>query len=184
MAAFHLDKLVEAGLLRTEYRRLSGRTGRGAGRPAKLYRRSRRRFDVTIPQRDPELLARLLAESIADSTGGPSLEAAQRYGHLVGVRARRRLAEADHEGRARCVEDVMADIGFEPVTTQADIRARNCPFEPLSRDYPAVVCQAAIAIVDGVIKGVGADSLSVSRQPGAEWCCVLVTRDVASTGAI
>lgn len=68
MAAFHLDRLVEAGLLRAEYRRLSGRTGRGAGRPAKLYRRSRRRFDVMIPSRDPELLARLLAESIGAST--------------------------------------------------------------------------------------------------------------------
>src|SRR3990170_8987534 len=71
MAAFHLDKLVDLGLLRTEFRRLSGRTGRGAGRPAKLYRRSRRDFSVTLPKRDHELLARLLSERAAVSVGVP-----------------------------------------------------------------------------------------------------------------
>src|ERR671917_43859 len=39
VAAFHLDRLAEQGLLVVEYRRPPGRTGPGAGRPAKLYRR-------------------------------------------------------------------------------------------------------------------------------------------------
>src|SRR3989442_11102264 len=38
LAAFHLDKLAELGLLETSYRRLTRRRGPGAGRPAKLYR--------------------------------------------------------------------------------------------------------------------------------------------------
>src|SRR5689334_18516051 len=40
IARFHLEKLVDEGLLDTEYRRLTGRAGPGAGRPAKLYRRT------------------------------------------------------------------------------------------------------------------------------------------------
>lgn len=39
-AKFHLDKLEDDGLLEAEYRRPPGRGGRGAGRPAKLCRRS------------------------------------------------------------------------------------------------------------------------------------------------
>src|SRR3954465_4235620 len=38
-AAFHLDRLVADGLLDVHYERRTGRTGPGAGRPAKLYRR-------------------------------------------------------------------------------------------------------------------------------------------------
>lgn len=78
----------------------------------------------------------------------------------------------------------MAAIGFEPVTTQADTRARNCPFEPLSRAYPTVVCQTAIAILEGVINGVGADTMTVSRRPRPDWCCVVVTREAPTSGAI
>src|SRR5438132_924455 len=60
LAAFHLDRLVDVGLLRAEYRRLGGRTGPGAGRTSKLYRRSRHQVQVSLPHRDHELLARLL----------------------------------------------------------------------------------------------------------------------------
>src|SRR6058998_2069336 len=60
LAAFHLDKLVEAGLLEVSFRRLSGRSGPGAGRPSKLYRRSPQQIDMTLPARRYELAARLL----------------------------------------------------------------------------------------------------------------------------
>ena len=50
-ANFHLDKLVDEGLLEAEFRRLSGKTGPGAGRPAKLYRRSAREWSVSLPPR-------------------------------------------------------------------------------------------------------------------------------------
>lgn len=36
LAAFHLGKLVDAGLLEVAHRRLTGRSGPGAGRPAKV----------------------------------------------------------------------------------------------------------------------------------------------------
>lgn len=78
MAAFHLDKLEQAGLLRARFRRLSGRTGRGAGRPSKLYRRSHREFAVTIPERKHELLARWLSEAASET--GDSFSGASRLG--------------------------------------------------------------------------------------------------------
>src|SRR5262245_41735059 len=75
LAAFHLDKLADAGLLEVSYRRLSGRTGPGAGRPSKLYRRSALQVDVTVPARRYELAARLLAQATAE--GGPGAGAAR-----------------------------------------------------------------------------------------------------------
>jgi predicted ArsR family transcriptional regulator len=178
MAAFHLDRLVEAGLLRAEYRRLSGRTGRGAGRPAKLYRRSRRRFDVTVPQRDHELLARLLAESLSrGAASSPAQEVAADYGHSLGIRAGRRTpSRAQPEQLARCVADVMTDLGFEPTPTDAGhVRARNCPFDPISRQLPSVVCHTAVALLGGVVDGVGARDLEVTRRERPTWCCVVLT---------
>jgi predicted ArsR family transcriptional regulator len=178
MAAFHLDKLVGLGLLRTEYRRLSGRTGRGAGRPAKLYRRSRRVFAMTLPERNHELLARLLAEKAAPAAGDRSSDRpAHRYGRSLGARARRQVPiTATPERLARCVGDVLEELGFEPVAAGGgDLVARNCPFDPLSRQYPAVVCQTAIEMVGGVIDGVGAGPLEVTRREAPDRCCVFVT---------
>src|SRR5689334_24553112 len=75
-AKFHLDKLVEEGLLDTEFRRLSGRRGPGAGRPTKLYRRSVREVAVTLPQRHYDLAGQILAGAVeaAARDGVPVLE--------------------------------------------------------------------------------------------------------------
>src|SRR5262245_40865761 len=72
LVAFHLDKLVEAGLLEATFRRLSGRSGPGAGRPSKLYRRASSRFEVSVPPRRYELAAHVLAQALAGtkSEGG------------------------------------------------------------------------------------------------------------------
>src|SRR3712207_9230358 len=45
--SFHLDRLLTEGLLTVDYQRLGGRTGPGAGRPSKLYRRAEREFSVS-----------------------------------------------------------------------------------------------------------------------------------------
>jgi predicted ArsR family transcriptional regulator len=182
MAAFHLDRLVESGLLRANYRRLSGRTGRGAGRPSKLYGRSRRRFDVTVPAREHELLARLLAESFAAAADPPAPEAmADEFGRLLGARARRRMSTpAAPEESAQCVQDVMAELGFEPARMgTAELRARNCPFDPVSRQYPDVVCHTAIALLGGVVDAVGAD-LRVARDERPPFCCVTLSSEKGS----
>src|SRR5512144_564605 len=63
LAAFHLDKLVEADLLQASFRRLGGRKGPGAGRPSKLYRRSSAQLDVSLPRRSYELAGHILTQA-------------------------------------------------------------------------------------------------------------------------
>lgn len=184
LAAFHLDRLVEAGLLTTEYRRLTGRTGRGAGRPAKLYRRSRRPFIVSLPPREPELLAGLLATSMpAGNPAAGSLDAAREFGRSLGARARKRVRPRPTPAPlASCVEDVLKTIGFEPYRTgHGEIRLRNCPFDPLSRRFTGVVCNAGVALARGIVEGVGAAEVRVSRDERPDQCCVVLV-DGRSTG--
>src|SRR5579859_2622828 len=106
LAVYHLDKLVESGLLTASYQRPGGRTGPGAGRPAKLYARSDREFAVTVPPREYELAARLLVQAVeADSSGRSRavlLEAARQLGA--------ELAGAEAAG----LEATLAGHGYEP----------------------------------------------------------------------
>ena len=184
LAAFHLDKLVEVGVLKPEYRRLSGRTGPGAGRTSKLYRRSRNQFAVSLPHRDHELLARLLAASIDSSAedaaaaeDSPIAEPARAYGRSLGRRARKRLR--GDPGSARmldCVEAVLESLGFEPYrASPSEVRLRNCPFDPLSRLYTPLVCGMVQAIITGITQGLGATELRVDRQEQPDRCCGLIT---------
>lgn len=176
LAAFHLDKLVEAGLLRTEYRRLSGRTGPGAGRTSKLYRRSRHQFEVSLPRRNHEVLARLLTESIRSTvTGAPDLGPAHDFGQSLGVRAGRHVRR-DADGLLRCIEDILKSLGFDPYRpSSGEVRLRNCPFDPLSRTYEPIVCGIGAAIVTGVVKGVGGEMLRVDRDHRPDRCCGVIS---------
>ena len=178
LAAFHLDKLVELGLLTAEYRRLSGRTGPGAGRTSKLYRRSSNQLSVSIPRRDHELLARLMAASFDSSEHySPAAEPAREYGVSLGQRARRRLR--GDPGPARlldCVEGVLERLGFAPYrASRSEVRLRNCPFDPLSRVYTPLVCGVAQSVIAGVTEGVGATQLRVRRQEQPDRCCGVIT---------
>lgn len=178
LAAFHLDKLVRAGLLKTEYRRLSGRSGPGAGRTSKLYRRSRRQFGMSLPHRNHQLLARLLVESRGSGFGmSNDAEPARRFGRLLGTRARRRIrGHAEEDQLLECVEEVLARLGFDPYrVTSGEVRVRNCPFDPLSRRFTTVVCGIAQAVVTGIAQGVGADELRVGRDEQPDECCVVLS---------
>ena len=120
VAAFHLDKLVDEGLLAATYRRIGGRTGPGAGRPSKLYGRGPRTFDVTVPPRRYELAARMLAGAIR--AGSPVAKAASRsaraYGAALGADARKRAG-------SRRYRSGSARIAFSSVirASKAAIRA-------------------------------------------------------------
>jgi predicted ArsR family transcriptional regulator len=178
LAAFHLEKLVKVGLLTAEYRRLSGRTGQGAGRTSKLYRRSRHQFEMSLPHRNYELLARLLAQSLSSAPGtSPGVTAGHEYGRSLGVRAHRRMrGRPGPERLFGCVENVLESLGFDPYrTSSSELRLRNCPFDPLSRLFTPVVCGVGQAIMSGVVEGVAAEQASVGRdeQPGR--CCGVIS---------
>lgn len=188
LAAFHLDKLVGLGLLRAEYRRLSGRSGPGAGRTSKLYQRSRHQFAISLPRRSHELLARLLAESSNTRARiSPDIGPAREYGRSLGSRARKRIRRHAEPARLlECVEAVLESLGFEPYRASPNVvRLRNCPFDPLSRVYTPLICGVGQAIFSGIVQGVGAD-LRVGRDEQADRCCGVITapsQNAAATGA-
>ncbi len=183
LAAFHLDRLVAAGLLTPEYRRLSGRTGPGAGRPAKLYRRADGQVEVTIPERRDDLVAQLFAMALdADRLGiassGPTLErVAREYGVALGDDARRRAGPRPSRDRlATAALGVLADSGFEPALDGGTILLRNCPFDRVARDHRDLVCGMNRSIMDGLVAGLRSSGLSAVFDPESGRCCMtLVT---------
>jgi predicted ArsR family transcriptional regulator len=177
LAASPLDKLVDLGLLTATYQRPSGRRGPGAGRPAKLYARSGREFTVSVPPREYELAARLLARAVdADDSGAARAELG-RAAHQLGVdlgRASVRASSpaADESGAA---EIALAHHGFEPVR-EADgtVSLANCPFHRLAQQYPAVVCGMNLALIGGLVDGLGLAGLRPELAPQPGRCCVVI----------
>lgn len=180
LAAFHLDKLVDAGLLEASFRRLTGRSGPGAGRPSKLYRRSARSVDVTVPERQYELLARLLAGAVgASATAATALgTAARELGETIGTEARTAAgAHADRDRLLASATEALDRMGFQPYPDAAgDIRLRNCPFDALAREHRDLVCKMNVEMMDGVLDGLRAKGITASLEPTAGQCCVALRR--------
>jgi predicted ArsR family transcriptional regulator len=179
LAAYHLDKLVESGLLTASYQRPAGRTGPGAGRPAKLYARSEREFAVTVPPREYELAARLLVQVVESDRSGRSRvalrEAAYRLGTELGSGFR---AGADGESVAdQDVESALVQQGYEPNRSDGVIRLRNCPFHQLAERNRDVVCGMNLALVEGLVTGLGANGWHPVLDPQPGYCCVVIGGD-------
>jgi predicted ArsR family transcriptional regulator len=173
LAAFHLDKLVEAGLLEATFRRLGDRRGPGAGRPAKLYRRASRQVAATLPPRTYETAAHLLAETVERAGADLELQAAARR---AGTEAGRRIAAeaAASPGPAADVEQVLAARGYEPYSDGDALRLRNCPFTSLSAEFPVLVCAMNLYLVEGLLDGLGQDPGRAVLDPAPDRCCVTV----------
>ena len=125
LAGFHLDRLAEEGLLETSFRRLSGREGPGAGRPAKLYRRSERQLEVSLPQRSYELAARIMTAAI-DASGtesvGPVLKkTARKEGERISADAR--ASAGSRPGKKRLLSAAVAALAAQ----RAGRRAQRLP---------------------------------------------------------
>ena len=159
LAAYHLDRLVGLGLLTADYQRAAGRRGPGAGRPAKVYARSDREFAVTVPPREYELAARLLAQAVEADPSGAALAGLRRAARELGAG----LAQAGPPGAApaggdmRAMGEALDAHGFEPAADQdGNLRLRNCPFRQLAVRHPDVVCAMNLALIEGVAAGIGA----------------------------
>ena len=173
LAAYHLDKLVEVGLLDARFERRSGRQGPGAGRPAKVYEVSLRQFQVSVPPRDYELAARLLAETLDEEADAPTRSALHRRaraaGEALGAEARQHCSDG---GIVRCVRDVLAARGYEPYDDDGVVRLRNCPFHTLSAQHRDLVCGMNLALMEGMVDAIGADRISPRLDPRPDECCV------------
>lgn len=173
-AAFHLDRLVDAGLLEASYRRLSGRTGPGAGRPSKVYRRSEQKLQVTLPARRYELVAEVLAQALdtrrAKNVSASVTAAAHRAGAALGATAR---ARAGRGAPLRRVTRLLDAQGYEPTEApRGVVRMRNCPFHEVAQTHPDVVCGMNLAFMEGIVEGAAADGVSATLDPQPGQCCV------------
>jgi predicted ArsR family transcriptional regulator len=174
VAAFHLDRLVEAGLLEVAYGRTGERRGPGSGRPAKLYRRAAREHRLSLPPRSYELAARLLARAV-DEAGADRLlyDVAEREGVLAGTRLGAGLESAAPLER---VAEALDRAGYEPAEEGGVLRLRNCPFHDLSQSAERpLVCGMNLAWLTGVARGLGAGRLDVRMDPRPGECCVSVS---------
>ena len=177
LAVYHLDKLVESGLLTASYQRPPGRSGPGAGRPAKMYTRSDREFAVSVPPREYELAARLLVQAVEADPSNRSrtalAEAARRLGTELGSAFRPSSAEPNVTG-------VLTQQGYEPCCgADGVIRLRNCPFHQLAEQHREVVCGMNLALVEGLVEGLGADGWHPALDPRPGQCCVAIGGDRA-----
>jgi predicted ArsR family transcriptional regulator len=173
LAAYHLDKLVEQDLLVTSYRRPEGRSGPGAGRPAKLYV-AQGEVSVSVPPREYELAAGLLAEAAEVS------DDAREALHAVAGRAGRRLGE-EQQGS---LEEALASRGYEPFEDEdGAIRLRNCPFHRLAEQHRDVVCGMNQSYLQGVLDGLGRGDVTASLEPEPGRCCVAVRARAQGMGS-
>lgn len=157
-AAYHLDKLAADGFLDVEFKRLSGRSGPGAGRPAKTYVRSQHEYRLSVPPRRYLLAARILLQSIRAGAVATDdiLEAAHRIGAELG---------------AAGLDEALAETGYEPTMEEGQLRFRNCPFHALTEDDRDTICRLNLALVEGMVEGSG-DRRRPCLDPEHGYCCV------------
>ncbi len=183
IAKFHLDRLEADGLLETEFRRPEGRSGPGAGRPAKLYRRSTRQIDVSLPERHYDLAGRVMARAItaAEQSGTPVADelrhAASAAGRSFGADARRAAGPRPTQtALVEAVATVLADNGYEPRSDARGITMANCPFHSLAQDYTDLVCGMNLDLMTGMTDAIPPLRLQARLDPAPTRCCVTLTQ--------
>ncbi|HEX2031974.1 MAG TPA: helix-turn-helix domain-containing protein [Actinomycetota bacterium] len=188
LAAFHLDKLVERGLLAFDYGRPSGRGGPGAGRTSKMYRPAEVEIEVSIPERRYDLAGALLVKAIRKEAPGETawdaaVRVAGREGAAVGeaVGSATRAAPREPAEALRATERILARYGYEPVRRGSDVVLRNCPFHALAREAPDLVCGMNRSFIDGLARGLGAGGIEVALEPEPGLCCVKLRPPAASS---
>lgn len=184
LAAYHLDRLVAEGLLAARYERRGARRGPGAGRPSKLYVRSAGQVELSMPPRDYELAARILARAVDSDPSGAARRRVEGEARAVGAELAAKAAAAGRdgrqvgEGRAALLEMLRRE-GYEPYPDDRDeqdeagaIRLRNCPFDKLAGEHRELVCHANLALLEGAVDRLGVTGLEPALEPRAGECCV------------
>jgi predicted ArsR family transcriptional regulator len=176
VAAFHLDKLAEVGLLDVSYRRPPGVDGPGAGRPAKWYRRSTAQFDLSVPPRSYQLASSILAEAVEAGREHPGdidaslRRAANRNGTEIGDQAGR-----DGASPAELLErlaGVLERYGYEPSTDDTGVVLLNCPFHALAEEHRRLTCSMNHWLLAAAARAAGLADSTACLDPAPDRCCV------------
>jgi predicted ArsR family transcriptional regulator len=180
-AKFHLDKLVEEGLLDVDYKRLSGRDGPGAGRPTKRYRRSDRELSVALPGRRYDLAGELMASAIERcATQGTDVATelatvAAEHGATLGAAARSTLAaRPSRTARFDAAAAALAAYGYEPRLEDGGLTLVNCPFHALAQEHTDLVCGMNLEMLAALVDALGDDAMVARLRPRTDRCCVVV----------
>lgn len=172
VAAFHLDKLADAGVVEVRFERLTGRRGPGAGRPSKLYRLAADELAASLPERHYDLAGSLLAGAVAEAgrSGRPVQECLREAARAAG----RRLG--DEAGG-----DVLAALarqGYEPeagLGGDDEIALANCPFHRLAEQERDLVCGMNLDFLSGLLEGLApGGGLTARLDPAPGYCCVRI----------
>lgn len=171
--SFHLDRLVTEGLLEVEYRRLSGKTGPGAGRPSKLYRRASQEFAVSLPPRRYDLVGDILAAAVSQASEGVPLDKAlHSSAHREGLSLGRRAESLAQGDTLPALAEVLRSQDFEPQVHGEEVVLANCPFDTLAQKHTALICGLNQAFVQGVADGLGS-KVTACLEPEPARCCVI-----------
>lgn len=182
LAAFHLDRLVDAGLLDVTFDRPAGATAR-IGRAPKRYRASNVDLEVTIPERHYDLVGEILLDAVTQTAAGETpADAVARIAHDRGrqlgaaTRGNRKLGRLGPERATTVLVELLADLGFEPTRSGERIVQRNCPFHRLAQRSSKLVCSINQRFVDGLLDGLQARRLRADLDPADGRCCVVIAR--------
>jgi predicted ArsR family transcriptional regulator len=171
--SFHLDKLVAEGLLEVEFRRLSGRSGPGAGRPSKLYRRAAQEIAVSLPPRRYDLVGDILAAAVTRAADGVSLpEALEEVARAEGLALGGAAAGVPVDEPLAAVAQVLTSQGYEPRVDDEAVVLSNCPFDSLAQKHTSLVCGLNRDFVQGVAEGLGCTTVTACLEPEPDQCCV------------
>jgi predicted ArsR family transcriptional regulator len=181
LAAFHLDKLVEVGLLRARYEPVGGI--RKVGRTPKVYEPTDTDVHISIPAREHDLLADILIDAVLtqdQDKAGPeaALQIARHRGAQLGAteREQARPGRLSAERALTLATATLARYGFEPDrVTPTLLRLRNCPFHPLASKAPQLVCGINHAFLTGFLDTLHAPTLTAILAPRPGECCVELT---------
>jgi predicted ArsR family transcriptional regulator len=181
LAAFHLDKLVQAGLLVAAYDR-AART-QTLGRAPKAYRPADIQVSVSIPERQPTALAELLIDAVLtarpdETPRDAALRVAEEHGRTLGdeARAAARPGRVGAERALTLAATTLRSRGYEPFRVSPTcVRMRNCPFEPLAHQATDLVCGMNHRLMTGLLDGLQAQGVRAVLAPRPGACCVELT---------
>jgi predicted ArsR family transcriptional regulator len=177
LAAFHLDKLVDLGVLRSGF---GPATDRRVGRAPRRYEPALDDITVRVPERRPELLASILVEAVTTERPDERAEQAvlrvgRERGAALGAaeRARLRGGRVGAERALTTSAELLARHGFEPFREEGSVRLRSCPFHPMAGMAPELVCGLNRAYLAGMVEGLDAeDRVTAELSPRPGECCV------------
>lgn len=137
-ARFHLEHLEDAGLVRVERA-----VGKQRGRPRLLYSATRQESSNARAQMQlVSVLAEALGEDAVDHGRARSIEAGRRWADQI------MPARPDQGNNPEALLTVLTDLGFEPVSDEAGMDLRSCPFREAASNHPQIIC----SVHEGLVK--------------------------------